>query len=160
MSILQVFSKNIYRGVPIRGTREDVNFLMLQRTMLKTVVVGLSVIGLSCVLFAAAAAAVEWRNYGGNKYFQRYSPLGQINRDNLNNLQVVWRRASIDPEYKERFPDLNPSNYLRSTPLMINGVLYASNGVGLVEASNVFNPRPGGLFSDPRRRLHPGDWRT
>ncbi|HTS46947.1 MAG TPA: PQQ-binding-like beta-propeller repeat protein, partial [Bryobacteraceae bacterium] len=76
----------------------------------------------------------EWRAYGGDKGFQRYSPLDQIRPGNVKGLRVIWARPSIDPEYREVFPDLVPSNYLRSTPIMINGVLYASNGVGLVEA--------------------------
>ena len=85
---------------------------------------------------AAADHAVsgEWRGYGGDKSFQRYSPLDQVQRGNVKDLQVVWARPSIDPQYREVFPDLVPSNYLRSTPIMINGVLYASNGVGLIEA--------------------------
>jgi quinoprotein glucose dehydrogenase len=35
---------------------------------------------------------------------------------------------------KDKFPDLNSSNYFRGTPIMINGVLYAPNGVGLLES--------------------------
>ena len=76
----------------------------------------------------------EWRGYGGDKGFQRYSPLDQIQPGNVKGLRVVWARPSVDQEYREVFPDLVPSNYLRSTPIMINGVLYASNAVGLVEA--------------------------
>ncbi len=35
---------------------------------------------------------------------------------------------------KDKFPDLSPSNYFKGTPVMVNGILYAPNGVGLVEA--------------------------
>ncbi len=79
-------------------------------------------------------ASSEWQTYGGDKAFTRYSPLGQINRDNVKNLKVVWTRAAVDPAIKDKFPDLNPSNYFRGTPVMINGVLYAPDGVGLIEA--------------------------
>ena len=79
-------------------------------------------------------ASGEWREYGGDKSFHRYSPLDQIGRGNVKDLQVVWARPSIDPQYKDVFPDLVPSNYLRGTPIMVDGVLYASNGVGLIEA--------------------------
>ncbi len=92
-------------------------------------------LGMLCV-----AADTEWRTYGGDKGFQRYSPLDQINRTTLSNLDIAWSRPSLDTEYKDKFPDLNPSNYLRATPIMVNGMLYASNGVGLIEA---FDPATG-----------------
>ena len=76
----------------------------------------------------------DWRTYGGDKGFTRYSPLAQINRDNVKNLRVAWTRPAVDPAIKDKFPDLNPPNYFRGTPIMINGVLYAPDGVGLVEA--------------------------
>jgi len=80
------------------------------------------------------SAAGEWTVYGGGKSFQRYSPLDQIRRENLKNLQVLWNRPAVDPTLKNQFPDLSPSNYFRGTPIAVNGVLYAPNGVGLVEA--------------------------
>ena len=82
----------------------------------------------------AAGVNGEWRGYGGDKGFQRYSPLDQINRDNVKDLQVVWARPAIDAQFKEVYPDLVASNYLRGTPIMVNGVLYCANGVGLLEA--------------------------
>lgn len=86
------------------------------------------------------AAGGEWRSYGGDKAFTRYSPLDQINRDNVKNLKVAWSRPAVDPLIKDKFPDLSPSNYFRGTPVMIDGVLYAPNGVGLIEA---FDARTG-----------------
>jgi quinoprotein glucose dehydrogenase len=77
---------------------------------------------------------VEWRTYGGDKAFTRYSPLDQINRGNVKDLQVVWRRPAVDPQLMAKFPDLRPANYFRGTPIMIDGTLYAPNGVGLIEA--------------------------
>jgi quinoprotein glucose dehydrogenase len=76
----------------------------------------------------------QWPVYGGDKSFQRYSPLDLINRTNVKDLHVVWTRAGIDPLIKDKFPDLSPSNYFKGTPVMVNGILYAPNGVGLVEA--------------------------
>jgi quinoprotein glucose dehydrogenase len=83
---------------------------------------------------AQQSAAGEWRAYGGDKGFTRYSPLDQINRENVVNLRPVWRRPAIDSQLLARFPDLVASNYFRGTPIMIDGVLYAPNGVGLIEA--------------------------
>ena len=80
------------------------------------------------------AAPQEWRTYGSDKAFTRYSPLDQINAANVQDLKVVWTRPAIDPLIKDKFPDLSPSNYFRGTPVVINGKLLAPDGVGLVEA--------------------------
>ena len=76
----------------------------------------------------------EWRAYGGDKGYTRYSPLDQINADNVAKLRIVWRRPAIDSQFTSAFPDLNPSPYFRPTPIMIDGVLYTPNAVGLIEA--------------------------
>ncbi len=76
----------------------------------------------------------EWSVYGGDKGFQRYSPLALIHRGNVKNLEVVWSRPAVDPMIKDQFPDLSPSPYFKGTPIVVDGVLYAPNGVGLVEA--------------------------
>ena len=82
----------------------------------------------------------EWPVHGGDTAYTRYAPLDQINADNVNNLRVAWRRPGVDASLHARFPDLQYSNNLRSTPLMVGGMLYASNGIGLVEA---FDPATG-----------------
>jgi glucose dehydrogenase len=76
----------------------------------------------------------EWRSSGGDSAYKRYSPLAQITRDNVKNLRIVWRRPALDPRLKEQFPKLRTNNYLRSTPTMIGGVLYAPDAAGLIEA--------------------------
>ena len=93
------------------------------------------------VALAAATVAVhsqgrqpEWRYYGGDKGFTRYSALDQVNRDNVKNLQVVWRRPAVDDALKQAFPDMRVTGYLKSTPIMIDGVLYAQDVHGLVSA--------------------------
>src|SRR5271156_6122166 len=100
-------------------------------------------IGLAAVVGAIIVSAIaqqkpgssgEWSSYGGDKGFSRYSPLNQINRDNVKELRVVWRRGALDPQISGKFPDLVSSNYFRGTPIMVNGVLYAPDGVGLIEA--------------------------
>ena len=82
----------------------------------------------------------EWPVHGGDTAYTRYAPLDQINADNVNDLRVAWRRPGVDASLHARFPDLQYSNNLRSTPLMVGGMLYASNGIGLVEA---FDPATG-----------------
>jgi quinoprotein glucose dehydrogenase len=89
------------------------------------------------ILIAAAQTIPpkgEWLTYGGDKTWDRYSPLDQINQENVKDLTVVWSRPAVDPSIKNKFPDAGPSNYFRGTPIMIDGVLYAPDGLGLVEA--------------------------
>ncbi len=87
-----------------------------------------------------AAATTEWRYFGGSKHFDRYAPLSQVDRATVSQLQTLWTRPGLDPSLTQEFPDLVPSNYLRGTPVIVDGVLYAPNAVGLVEA---FDPLTG-----------------
>ncbi len=98
------------------------------------------------VLSSAASGALaesvksDWSYFGGSKRFDRYSALGEINKANVGQLKPIWTRPGLDKSIKAAFPDLTPSNYLRGTPILINGTLYAPNAVGLVEA---FDPATG-----------------
>ena len=98
-------------------------------------------LALSIVVIAAVAIrsqertpTPEWRYFGGDKAFTRYSPLDQINRDNVKNLRIVWRRPAVSDELTQAFPDLRVNSYLRSTPIIIDGRLYTQNAHGLVVA--------------------------
>src|SRR5881396_3526090 len=72
----------------------------------------------------------QWPNHSGDKGSTKYAPLDQITRNNVRNLSIVWRRPAVANEFRAQHPNLSFSNLFRSTPLMINGVLYASNGIG------------------------------
>jgi quinoprotein glucose dehydrogenase len=63
----------------------------------------------------------EWRYYGGDAGSTKYSPLDQINKDNVKDLKIVWRwkAENLGPR-----PDFN----FEATPLMVNGVLYTTAG--------------------------------
>jgi ABC-type branched-subunit amino acid transport system substrate-binding protein len=54
----------------------------------------------------------EWRVYGGEEGSTRYSPLDQINRDNVKDLKIAWTWKSDNfgpqPEFKSE-----------TTPLMV-----------------------------------------
>jgi quinoprotein glucose dehydrogenase len=82
----------------------------------------------------------EWHHYSGDPGSTKYSPLDQIDARNVGDLRVVWRRPAVADELLEEHPAIRFSNNFRSTPLMVGGVLYASNGIGLVEA---FDPASG-----------------
>src|SRR5262249_38703435 len=97
-------------------------------------VLALSVIGSLLIRAQDEVRSGEWRSSGGDSTYKRYSPLAQITRDNVQNLRIVWRRPALDSHIKERFPKLRTNNYLRATPTMIGGVLYAPDAAGLLEA--------------------------
>jgi quinoprotein glucose dehydrogenase len=80
------------------------------------------------------APAGEWRYFGGDKGFTRYSALDQINRDNVKNLRIVWRRPAVSEKLTKAYPDLRPNAYLRATPIMVGGVLYTQNAHGFLTA--------------------------
>src|SRR5438034_3845107 len=63
----------------------------------------------------------EWRSYGADVGNTRYSPLDQINAANFNKLEVAWR-------FKTDNLGPRPEFQYEGTPLMANGVLYATAG--------------------------------
>ena len=91
---------------------------MQQHKVLVTVALALS---------AAVASAQwkpkdsEWPSYNADTMGSRYRPLDQINASNFSKLEVAWRFKTDSignrPEYK-----------LEGTPLMVNGVVYATAG--------------------------------
>jgi quinoprotein glucose dehydrogenase len=90
---------------------------------------------------AAMRRTGEWPYYGGNKGFQRYSPLAEINAGNIGRLTILWTRPGVDPSLTQRFPDLSPSHYYNATPVFVGGTLYTPDAVGLIEA---VDPETGG----------------
>ena len=63
----------------------------------------------------------EWPSYGGDLAHTRYSPLGEIDGSNFDDLEVAWsfRTDNFGPR---------PEFLLQATPLMVDGVLYATVG--------------------------------
>ena len=100
-----------------------------------------------CVVLGSASVAAqqgavdgEWHAYGADNGATKYSPLDQINADNVDDLRIAWTRRTVDQSILDVVPDLGYGNGNRATPLMVDGILYAPNAVGLVEA---FNPGTG-----------------
>ncbi|NTJ26423.1 glucose/quinate/shikimate family membrane-bound PQQ-dependent dehydrogenase [Agrobacterium rhizogenes] len=62
----------------------------------------------------------EWHQYGRTPYGQRYSPLDQINVQNVANLQEVWRYQTGDVK---RPDDIGETTY-QVTPLKVGDTLY------------------------------------
>jgi glucose dehydrogenase len=63
----------------------------------------------------------EWRSYAGDVGSTRYSALDQINASNFSKLEVAWR-------FKTDNLGPRPEFQYEGTPLMANGVLYATAG--------------------------------
>ena len=86
-----------------------------------------TLVGLAIVLGTAIAAAQqgarggEWTRYGGDAGTTKYAPLDQINKDNFNTLEVAWR-------FKTEALGPRPEFNYETTPLMANGVVYATAG--------------------------------
>jgi quinoprotein glucose dehydrogenase len=62
----------------------------------------------------------EWHQYGRTPYGQRYSPLDQVNVENVSNLQEVWRYQTGDVKLPE---DVGETTY-QVTPLKVGNSLY------------------------------------
>src|SRR5580704_4785173 len=64
---------------------------------------------------------VDWPTYAADLAGSRYRPLDQVNASNFSKLEVAWRFKTDNignrPEFK-----------LEGTPLVVNGVLYATAG--------------------------------
>ncbi|HSX73251.1 MAG TPA: glucose/quinate/shikimate family membrane-bound PQQ-dependent dehydrogenase [Shinella sp.] len=64
--------------------------------------------------------AGEWHQYGRTPYGQRYSPLDQINTDNVGTLKVAWQYQTGDVKLPD---DVGETTY-QVTPLKIGDTLY------------------------------------
>jgi quinoprotein glucose dehydrogenase len=104
------------------------------------VVLGVLGAGVFAIRAEQQAVSTDWRYFGGTRAFTRYSPLDQITGDNVGRLQVVWRRPAVDLRLKQAFADLDVSSNLRATPVMTDGLLYAPNAQGFIDA---FHPATG-----------------
>ena len=79
---------------------------------------------LSCaapVLGQAGAADGEWPAYSADGGSTKYSSLSAINRENVGELEIAWRWQA------QNFGP-NPEFNSRVTPIMVDGVLYATAG--------------------------------
>jgi quinoprotein glucose dehydrogenase len=84
----------------------------------------------------AASQQHDWPAYAGDLGATKYSPLDQINRDNVGQLRIAWRQSAIPLALRDGVDIVNvPANY-QHTPLMIDGYLYMHTALGSVAALN------------------------
>jgi quinoprotein glucose dehydrogenase len=107
----------------------------------------------------AAGRPAEWRNYGNDEKSTRYSPLDQINRDTVKNLQIAWTWKF------DNFGTPAETITTETTPIMVNGVLYFTAGQRrTVVAANAatgetlwtWRPEEGERFDRAPRKVHRG----
>ena len=96
----------------------------------------------------------DWPEYHGDHFAQRYSPLDQINAENVGDLEIAWRFSTQGFGPSTDFN--NPS-----TPIEIDGVLYANVGstrnVVALDASSgqilwLWRPQEGARFDEAPRK--------
>ena len=123
------------------------------------------------LLFAPSAFAddVDWPYYGSDQGGTRYTAAGQINRDNFDQLRVVWRYRPRDVQIYEtaranrsrerdrgrggrRRGGLRFDNN-RGTPLAVNGVLYYGSPYNVLSAVD-------GQSGEELWAFDPESWRT
>jgi glucose dehydrogenase len=79
----------------------------------------------------------QWRRYAGDGGSTKYSPLDQINRGNVQRLEVAWRWRSPDNDIRKKNPlklaSLIPFIH-EPTPLMVDATLYTSTSFSQVAA--------------------------
>lgn len=69
----------------------------------------------------SGATGGEWRHWGADRGATRYAPLEEIDRSNVDRLEVAWRWTS-----RNHGPE--PESRTQTTPLMVDGTLYATAG--------------------------------
>ena len=79
---------------------------------------GLIAIMVSCSV--DSEQVVEWRTYQGDSGRNQYSTLDQINRDNVDRLQVAWTYRTGDQKDDDR-------SQIQCNPIVVDGVLYATS---------------------------------
>ena len=101
----------------------------------------------------AALGRGEWPTYAGTYASARYSPLDQINRQNVGTLRIAWRWTSPDRALRDATPNIDPSWLNESTPVMLNGVLYTTTSLSQVAAIDAVTGQTKWAF-DPGVHTH------
>src|SRR5262249_1316329 len=96
---------------------------------------------LACCAFLAASrlagAQENWPLHGGSQANQRFSPLDQINEQTISRLGLVWSQ------------ELGTSRGLEATPIVADGVIYATGSWSVVYAFDGVSGKLNWTF-DPR----------
>lgn len=100
---------------------------------------------------AAANNPQEWPSYGGNLENTHFSPLKQINRENVKQLEVAWTYDT---------GDASEGSELQCNPLIVKGVLYATSPKLRVFALDAATGKPRWVFDPHEGRKPLGKFRN
>ena len=81
----------------------------------------------------ATAQTVEWPAYAADQAGTKYLPLDQITKENVADLEIVWRQPVIPEAIRNGDTTRGPVGS-QTTPLMAGGLLYFSTGMGTIAA--------------------------
>lgn len=137
----------------------DLTAYVLQMANATQIGTGLSIDQLASVTINKGAAGAgpdyfPWVHMNGGLNATRYSPLEQINADNVSDLEIAWtwQAANFGPR---------PEGLSVTSPIMVNGVLYATAGttrnVVAIDAGTgqtlwMWRPQEGQRFEDSPRK--------
>ena len=106
----------------------------------------------------------DWPNYARDLGASKYSPLDQIDTDNVAGLEVAWSWESADYALEDRFPELTVNNNYQVTPIKVGERLYVATNLGQAAALDpatgdqlwLFDPYATGLRDRPTGRANRG----
>lgn len=84
----------------------------------------------------ADSGTTEWPSYGADNSGSKYLSLTQINRDNFSKLEIDWVWESPDTSITADLPNQSMTYRIgfKATPIMTDGTLYVSTGLGQISA--------------------------
>lgn len=87
----------------------------------------------------------DWLHHGGDHHSTRYSSADQVNAENVKNLKLAWRWdiSEVEKDAPEK------SRSYKSTPLVVNGMIYTITGINVVAALDAGTGKPVWVF-DPK----------
>jgi quinoprotein glucose dehydrogenase len=88
------------------------------------------ILGISATLLAAEPA--QWTHYGGNAGGQQYSPLSQINTDNVQDLTIAWQYRTGELDRRTEFQNA-------TAKVQVNPILLPDNAGGHLVICTPFN---------------------
>ena len=92
--------------------------------------------------------------YGGNKAGNRYSPLKQINIDNVNTLKMAWSYDSAKDQ-DTLIMKRRRSKSIQCQPIVIDGIMYGTNPDLDLFAVNAATKSMNSAFQDYDLRSRP-----
>ena len=97
-------------------------------------------------------ASTEWPVYGHDNAGTKYSPIDQINRGNVQRLEIAWRWASIDNDARMR-GGADSWTMFEATPLMIRNTLFLTTAFTRAVALDAGTGQPAWIHDPGSHRV-------